>query len=291
MRMLLFVLFPALFLTNGIHKPAQRSPEQVLELRHRCFDAMQHTPSSAESVCRKYLERSADDDPRPVQGARDWLAAYDRVQPYVKALSSLSSSDNDRPWLVYEPDLSLVIPEVVENEGNYKIDLHRSIDTPAEELLLRKAEAVYESPSKMIETLLRNARLLAERLPKDNEPLWWIAGNDNMRMTTVVTARAVMHYYNLSLELRRNPAAVPGFTTISTNLKYRATVKHYDTYAHGDAKFKDVYVADLNLEWGSICGGLCGMGFTRNKLVVLSPGGDVLAMYLDAPVNSTSWVS
>jgi hypothetical protein len=33
------------------------------------------------------------------------------------------------------------------------------------------------------------------------------------------------------------------------------------------------------------------MGFTRNKLVVLDAKGNVLAMYLDAPVNSQFWVS
>jgi len=33
------------------------------------------------------------------------------------------------------------------------------------------------------------------------------------------------------------------------------------------------------------------MGFTRNKLVVLDGHGNVVAMYIDAPVNSESWVS
>jgi hypothetical protein len=33
------------------------------------------------------------------------------------------------------------------------------------------------------------------------------------------------------------------------------------------------------------------MAFTRNKVVVLSAGGEVLEMYLDAPVNSSQTVS
>lgn len=33
------------------------------------------------------------------------------------------------------------------------------------------------------------------------------------------------------------------------------------------------------------------MGFTRNKLVVLDSQGNVVALYLDAPINSESWVS
>jgi len=74
-------------------------------------------------------------------------------------------------------------------------------------------------------------------------------------------------------------------------LQYGAAIKHFDKFAHNQATFENVYVADLNLKWSFNCGMLCGMGFTRNKLVVLDIEGNVLAMYLDSPVNSQSWVS
>ena len=37
----------------------------------------------------------------------------------------------------------------------------------------------------------------------------------------------------------------------------------------------------FQLEWAFVCGGLCGMGFTRNKVVVLDSEEDVIAMYRD----------
>ena len=287
-----FLVFTSIMLFVGCATTiAQRSNEPVLNLRQRCFTAMQQNPRSAPDVCREYLEHSTGDDPRPIKGVKDWLAAYDRVQPYVKALLSLTRPDTDRSWFIYEPDLSLDIPQVTDKEGNYKIEVSRSFSGAAEEAMLRKAEAVYPSPGKIVESFLRDPRWLAEDLPKDNEPLWWVDGNDNVRLTTVVTARAVRHYYDLSRELRQHPDAVPGFPMNSTSFKYQASIKHYDRYRHAKNEFTDVYVADLNLEWSHSCGGLCGMVFTRNKVVVFSANSEVLEMYLDAPVNSTLTVS
>lgn len=290
-RSLIPLFAVCLFVVGVAVNKAQQTTESVQELRHRCFDAMQRSPRSAPPVCREYLNRSSEDDARAVKVVRDWLEAYQKVQPYVKALLSLTRPDTDRSWFVYEPDLSLEIPQVTEKESTYKVELNRSFYSAAEESLLRKAEAVYQSPIKMVETVLQDPRWLANNLPRDNEPLWWVGGNDNVRLTTVVTARAVLHYYDLSRELRRDPAAVPGFPMNQTSLKYHATIKHYDKYSRGENKFTDVYVADLNLEWSHSCGGLCGMAFERNKIVILSSTGEVLAMYLDAPVNSTFTVS
>ncbi|HYV11106.1 MAG TPA: hypothetical protein VE980_09440 [Pyrinomonadaceae bacterium] len=36
---------------------------------------------------------------------------------------------------------------------------------------------------------------------------------------------------------------------------------------------------------------LCGYGFTRNKIVVMSPSGEILEIFLDDPVNRSSWIS
>jgi hypothetical protein len=291
MKFLIPVFALCLLVVGVAVNKAQQTRESIQDLRHRCFDAMQRSPRSAPPVCREYLNRSSEDDARAVKVVRDWLAAYEKVQPYVKALFSLTRPETDRSWLVSEPDLSLEIPQVTEKEGAYKIELDRSFNGAAEEALLKKAEAVYQSPIKMIDTLLRDPRWLADNLPKDNEPLWWVGGNDNVRLTTVVTARAVLHYYDLSRELRRDPAAVPGFPMNQTSLKYHATIKHCEKYSRGENNFNDVYVADLNLEWSHSCVGLCGMAFERNKIVILSSNGRVLAMYLDAPVNSTFTVS
>jgi hypothetical protein len=268
----------------------QTDREPVGALRQRCVTAMQQDAASAIEECRQYVARSASDDPSHAKVVIDWFAAYKRVQPYIAALLNLPR-DPDSQWLVYEPDLSLSIPEVAEPDGDHSAELKRSFADPFEDSLLTRAEAVYETPNKMVNTILRDPRWLAENLPEQTEPLWWVDGNDNVRLTTVVTARAVLHYYELSLKLRENPNAVPGFKMYRTRLVYRASIERHRKYSHGKRLFSNVYVADLNLKWAHNCGGLCGMSFERNKVVVLSLSGEVLAMFLDAPVNSTVTVS
>jgi hypothetical protein len=122
-------------------------------------------------------------------------------------------------------------------------------------------------------------------------PKWGRCGNDDIEMTDIVTASAVRYYYDLTLLAQKDPHLPSGFTARETSMKYDAGIKFFVEYLHGKDTWHGVYVADLTLKWSFICGGLCGVGFTRNKIVVLDAKGDVLAMYLDAPVNLESWVS
>ncbi len=123
------------------------------------------------------------------------------------------------------------------------------------------------------------------------QEIWGMRGNDEIQSAQIVTSRAVRYYYDLTMAVGRDPHLPSGFDPVNTNLKYTASIKHFDHYSHKKDTFDNAYVADLTLEWSFVCGGLCGMGFTRNKLVVLNSDGDVVALYLDAPENSQSWVS
>jgi hypothetical protein len=62
-------------------------------------------------------------------------------------------------------------------------------------------------------------------------------------------------------------------------------------YERAGKTFNNVYVANMTLTWAQVCGGLCGSGFTRNKIVVMSPSGEILDMFLDDPVNNSSWIA
>jgi hypothetical protein len=74
-------------------------------------------------------------------------------------------------------------------------------------------------------------------------------------------------------------------------LKYEASIKKMDVYERAGKSFNNVYVANMTLTWGQVCGSLCGSGFTRNKIVVMSPSGEILDMFLDDPVNNTGWIA
>jgi hypothetical protein len=247
-------------------------------------------PQDAYNSCTEYLEQSPSDDTERDQRVKTWVMLYKEIRPYMQFLQSLTLDDKAR-WLLYGPDMAIELPQTSETEGKYTIQIARSFANLTEEALLRKAEAVYPGPNELIRDALRSSGGRVDELLREMAPIWGEPGNDNIELTNVVTARAVRYYYDLTLAARKEPRLPTGYTALRTALKYKAVIKYLDRYSHGKDAFDSVYVADLTLEWGFTCGGLCGMGFTRNKLVVLDGHGNVVAMYLDAPVNSESWVS
>jgi hypothetical protein len=279
----------ALFLAIAL-VPVRAQNDSETDPYHRCVTATKDDPQNAYDLCERYLEASPSDDAKHIEYARRWIATYEKLRPYIQFLQGLTP-DQNAPWFVYRPDLDIDLPQASEKEGPYKAELSRSFANPTEEELLKTAEAVYSSPSKMVEEVFRLPAIWANQPSQDMAPIWGMPGNDDIQSAALVTARSVRYYYDLTLAVRQNPHLPSGFKALSTNLKYTASIKHLDHYSHNKDSFENVYVADLTLEWGFGCGMLCGMGFTRNKLVVLNTNGDVVALYLDAPVNSQNWVS
>lgn len=275
-------------LVDSVGSPAQDEFAGRTDAYSVCILKIRNAPQDAYDSCNQYLEHSSSDDAKRVQWVKSWLTRYEKLRPYAQFLQNMTTGQK-AAWIVYEPDMAVQLPQTSEEEGPYKIQIARSLAGRMEEAMLSKAEAVYPAPDKMIQDLFRSYG--PNQLPKEMSPLWGIPGNDNIELTTTVTARAVRYYYDLSVAARRDPALPTGFTAMGSSLKYTAGIKYFNQYSHGEDTFERVYVADLTLEWGFVCGGLCGMGFTRNKVVVLDSQGDVIAMYLDAPVNSESWVS
>jgi len=255
-----------------------------------CVAEIKNVPLEAYNPCKQYLEQASHDDATRIEHVSAWIARYEKVLPYLQFLQGLTA-DKNAPWFVYEPDMRIQLPQTSDTEGPYKIQISRSFSDSNEEKMLRKAEAVYSGPSKMVAHVFRSLDYWADKPPEEMAPIWGMPGNDNIQATSVVTARAVRYYYDLSLAARANPHLPTGFDAVATVLKYDGLIKHFDRYSHNGKTFENVYVGDLTVEWSFRCGLLCGMGFTRNKLVVLDANGNVIAMYLDAPVNSQFWVS
>ena len=255
----------------------------------RCVADIRNAPLDAYNSCKQYLDYSNDYGTR-IEYVTTWIARYEKALPYLQFLQGLTTDNNAR-WFVYPPDMDIRLPQTSDKDGRNTIQISRSFSDSNEEEMLRRAEAVYSSPSKMIANVFRSLGYWEGKLPEEMGPIWGSLGNDNLLSADVVTARAVRYYYDLSLAAKANPHLATGFDAVASGLKYTAVIRHSDRYSHSGDTFEHVYVADLTLQWSFTCGGLCGMGFTRNKLVVLDEAGKVLAMYLDAPTNSESWVS
>jgi hypothetical protein len=255
-----------------------------------CVANIRNAPLEAYEPCKRYLEKSHVDDVAQVEYVATWVGKYEKVLPYLHFLERLTS-DKNASWFVYGPDMDIPLPQTSQTDGFHKIQISRSFSNLNEDEMLRRAEAVYSSPAKMIASVLGSLSYWEGKHLEEMAPLWGSLGNDNLLSADVVTARAVRYYYDLSLAAQANPHLATGFDAAASSMKYTAVIRHSDRYSHNGDTFDDVYVADLTLEWSFTCGGLCGMGFTRNKLVVLDVAGKVIAMYLDAPMNSESWVS
>jgi hypothetical protein len=255
-----------------------------------CVAEIKNAPLEAYNPCKQYLEQTSHDDAARIEYVRTWIARYEKVLPYLQFLQGLTA-DKNAPWFVYGPDMGIQLPQTSVMDGPYKIRISRSFSDSNEEEMLRKAEAVYSSPGKMVADVFRSLGDWADKPSEEMAPIWGMPGNDNIQSTDVVSARAVRYYYDLSMAAKANPQLPTGFNAVAIGLKYDGVIKHFDRYSHNGNTFENVYVGDLTLEWSFTCGGLCGMGFTRNKLVVLDANGNVIAMYLDAPGNSESWVS
>jgi len=260
----------------------------------RCIRTIAKSPQDAHTPCKQYLEEFSSVDGERTEHVKKWLANYEKALPYIRFLQGLTP-DQNVAWYVYEPDMDIDLPQTSEKDGRNTIEISRSFGNSREEMMLRKAEAVYSSPGKMVEDVLRYL-FQWEQQPKEMAPVWGIPANDNIQRAKVVTARAVRYYYDLTQTARRDPHLPSGVYGAFTGLQYHAVIKHFDTFAHYKDKsdnkdiFENVYVAELHLSWSFGCGPLCGMGFTSNKLVVLDGQGNVIALYLDSPLNSY-WVS
>jgi hypothetical protein len=200
-----------------------------------------------------------------------------------------------KSWAVYSPGLLVTIPSEDSRDAKYPILINREYGSADEEKLLAKAEALYKNPQIVEPELLRQWRYIANKsvVFPAGEPKWWTGTVETILATELVTTEAVIYYYNISHALRNKEGKLEenSFNFLSSSLKYEASIKKMALYERAGRSFNDVYVANMTLTWAQVCGNLCGSGFTRNKIVIMSPSGEILEMFLDDPVNSSSWIS
>ena len=287
MRSLMSGVFAFCLLITLIPLLAQENSATKSDPYNVCATAMEKTPQEAVMPCKQYLAQNPHDSPEQIECVKKWVANYEKVLPYAKFLQSLPG-DPKAEWFLFEPDLKIELPETDENDTPFKTQITKTYRGSYEEEMLRKAEAVYPRASRSADDVFRSSEAWVDHIPRPMTPIWGGTGNDNIQEAEVVTASAVRYYYELTITARQNPKLPTGFTARRTNLKYNASINYFEKYSHKGENFADVYIADLTLVWGFNCGGLCGVGFTLNKVVVLDRGGNVLTMF---SALKDSWMS
>ena len=262
---------------------------------HRCVVHIETDLRKAYESCSDYLNKYPNDNRTLLAYARKFVDAHKRISQYLESVPMTSFAEITPGWAIYSPGLLTTIPSVDSRGSKYPIVIKREYGSPDEEKLLAKAESLYKNPQGLELEILKEWRRIAEAhivLP-DGEPKWWTGTADRILPAELVTTQAVLYYYNVSQDLgnKQGKFKERSPTYLNSSLDYKASIKKMDVYERSGKSFNNVYVANMTLTWAQVCGTLCGYGFTRNKIVVMSPSGEVLELFLDDPANRLSWIS
>lgn len=290
-----FFLIAAILLTASGFALAQEDIKAKHAAYARCVENIEKDPHKAFEYCSDYLSKYPNHDKQTFGHLGKFVAAYKKVAQYMKSVPSSDFAEITPRWAVYTPGLSATIPLENSQAGNYRVSIKRAYGSVDEEKLLAKAESVYKNPEGVDLELLKEWHYLGDEkvLLPDGEPKWWVGSSDRVLSTALVTTQAVLYYQNVSQTFRKNSGKLRenSYPFLSSELEYEASIKKMDAYERSGKSFKNVFVANMTLTWGQVCGTLCGTGFTRNKIVVMSANGDILEMFLDDPVNRASWIA
>ncbi len=290
-----YLLMAAMLLCASGATLAQEDIQAKHAVYALCIEHIEKDPHKAFEYCSDYLNKYPNDNKTQTEFVGKFITAYKKISQWLQSVPANYFTEKTAKWAVFSPELVATIPTENSRVGNYVILIKREYGSPDEGKLLAKAETLYKNPDRVDLELLKQWRYNAEPyviLP-DGEPKWWSGPVSTILAAELVSTGAVLYYYNISQALRSNDGKVNGnsFRFLSSNLKYEASIKKMDVYERSGKSFNNVYVANMTLTWGQVCGRLCGSGFTRNKIVVMSPSGEILEMFLDNPVNNSSWIS
>jgi hypothetical protein len=109
-----------------------------------------------------------------------------------------------------------------------------------------------------------------------SENAWWTTCDP--RLPYALTASAVRYYLDWIAALRRGQTPSRRRPLTSGRVRYESSGRWEADFHVAGERFADVYVARMQMEVHVSCGELCGWFFKKERLVVLSRAGDVLAV-------------
>lgn len=179
-------------------------------------------------------------------------------------------------YYVSSEDLALSLPSAIsDTSGDYRILIERTYGNSEEERLLRIAEALYP-PRDTLEAAIGRAHFKLKDVPNEKD-LWWASSFDGIRLPYAITGRAVHYYLDLIHSFKRGDfEGSNGIRMQDASFRYTATIDRQVVFEGPGLRLEDVYVARLRLSWSNYCGPLCALGFQQDRVVVLSPEGEVL---------------
>lgn len=169
-------------------------------------------------------------------------------------------------------------------DSRFAVNVERDFDTAEEALLIGVAEAAYP-PREEVAALADAHGVDPASLPE--EGLWWYDTQQDIRIPYAITAEAI-DYYADKVEESRDLARVlrPRYgMRMNASLDYFATIAYHSSYQHGGQTFTGVFAVEMSLDWEYQTRPLSTMHFGKERVVILTPAGEVLAVFGDGETD------
>jgi len=159
--------------------------------------------------------------------------------------------------------------------------IDRQFATPEEETLIAIAEQFCPAREDVL-AAARPEERDALGLEAGDGCLWWHYWS--FRIPYAITADAVDYYKQCADSFQQDPSLCQTSFPYA-DLNYQAGIEFMTVYAHGDTQYDNVYVVQMSLAYCEYYGWLSAEGFEKQRVVVLTAQGEVLAVYGDGPTD------
>ena len=174
-------------------------------------------------------------------------------------------------------------------DGEFTYTVRRGFPDSTAARLLGIAEATYPPRDLLVRLAVEKGYEMGSDTA--GASLWWCTGTGERRIPYAVTAGALAYYLRLSDLYREREFRQAGTRPLfSSELVYRATIAERDSFTLRATPYRGVYVASLTLAWSYDDGTFLPLTEAR-RVVVLSPGGEVLAVEGDGAAEEKVSIS
>ncbi len=205
-------------------------------------------------------------------------AAMDRSVPEARATGD---------WYVSQHDQKIALPELAYVRGNFSATITRIYDDEHQRELLHIAESVYPSQ----ESVAAWRQLVQQEgvAPSGEQPPWSYLVRNGVHIPCAITAASVEYFSRLIESFESAETGPTGGAAVERcRLRYSGVIDHHKWFDIQGRHYPECYVARLELVWAQVCGEGCSLAFVKQRLVIISPEGTVMGVYLDGPTDVVS---
>jgi len=207
---------------------------------------------------------------------------------------SLSSCCSIPNYRISKSDYSQssIIKSITDKNSSFNAYVYRAEPGDYYYDIINLAESLY-LPSKVVMGEKNQFSADSLNASANEEDIWWRDNFDGIKIPYCLTKSAVNYYSELIEAFRKNDQEKLGVKSQNfAEFSYVAEIRQKLVYERNGYVFKDkdkLFIVTMTMEWESRCGDLCGLKFTKERIVIIDSSGKVLAVFGDGPVET--WVS